>query len=386
MSDSFFDAKRPWSAYKDLILEYYLDPYIAKVSGLGKPVLIADCFAGRGQFDDGEPGSPLIIANAIEKWRAKGKDVSAVYIEQDANNYAELCKNLSRADTKADVRYGKFEDFVDFLTQRASVETLFLYVDPYTVKSLAFDRMKAVFDQIHQSGSSVEVLMNFNVTTFMRWALAALKRIPELPDNELEFDYLADDPNETVEVSELTAIAGGEYWLKIAEDSELAFHEKLSEFATEYRRVLAEAFRFVCTYGVKSKYEHTVPKYILAFGSRHYDGMELMNDGMCKAKREFLGSEFKKPGQLFDLTPDTELADMPELRRWIREAMSMSPPLTRKELRKKLMSQCFCRYASSDVNRAVSDLVKSGKLHSETGKSRMNDNIRISSTPFGDRS
>ena len=52
MSD-FFDAKRDWSRYKDFILGYYLEPYIPKVNTLGKPILVVDCFAGRGEFGDG---------------------------------------------------------------------------------------------------------------------------------------------------------------------------------------------------------------------------------------------------------------------------------------------------------------------------------------------
>ena len=41
--------------YKDFILNYYLEPYIPKVNTLKKPILIIDCFAGRGSFDDGQP-------------------------------------------------------------------------------------------------------------------------------------------------------------------------------------------------------------------------------------------------------------------------------------------------------------------------------------------
>ena len=72
MKNGFFKAKRPWSKYKGFILRYYLETYIPKVATLKKPILIVDCFAGCGQFDDGEPGSPLIIASIINKWHDKG--------------------------------------------------------------------------------------------------------------------------------------------------------------------------------------------------------------------------------------------------------------------------------------------------------------------------
>ena len=46
----FFDEKKEWSKYKDLILDYYLKPYLAKVVRIGKPVAVIDCFAGPGAF------------------------------------------------------------------------------------------------------------------------------------------------------------------------------------------------------------------------------------------------------------------------------------------------------------------------------------------------
>ena len=83
MIHDFFKAKRPWSKYKDFILGYYVEPYIAKVATLKKPILIVDCFAGCGQFGDGQPGSPLIIASIVKKWYDKGYQVRGEFIEAD---------------------------------------------------------------------------------------------------------------------------------------------------------------------------------------------------------------------------------------------------------------------------------------------------------------
>ena len=66
MSDDFFASKKPWSPYKDMVLAYYLKPYLAKVCTLRKPVVVVDCFAGAGRFADGSEGSPLIIAKALK--------------------------------------------------------------------------------------------------------------------------------------------------------------------------------------------------------------------------------------------------------------------------------------------------------------------------------
>ena len=58
--EDFFLRKRSWSRYKDLILDYYLKPYLYKVASLRRPIALVDCFAGPGSFEDGEPGTQQI--------------------------------------------------------------------------------------------------------------------------------------------------------------------------------------------------------------------------------------------------------------------------------------------------------------------------------------
>ena len=175
MPPAFFAAKRPWSRQKDLILEHYLTPYIPKVASLGRPVLIVDCFAGCGTFGGGEPGSPLIIARAIQQFRDKGMNVTGEFIEADAANYRALAAAMGPHSAFATCRHATFEDHLPEIERRARTHSVFLYVDPYSVKGLTFGRMKRVYDRIHDARASVEVLMNFNVATFMRWGLAVLR-------------------------------------------------------------------------------------------------------------------------------------------------------------------------------------------------------------------
>ena len=232
MTVDFFKAKRSWSRYKDLILGYYLDPYIPKVATLKKPILIVDCFAGCGRFADGEPGSPLIISSIIRKWRDKGINVAGEFIEADPSNFARLQESLTEDHDFAKTKHGTFDEHLPELAARAKQNTVFLYVDPYSVRGLVFVRMRSVYDQIRRASASVEVLLNFNVATFMRWGLAALKRHSDIPPemDDPEADYQADDPNENVEMSTLDGIAGGDWWRAIASDSTRLFIEKLVLF------------------------------------------------------------------------------------------------------------------------------------------------------------
>jgi three-Cys-motif partner protein len=386
MVAEFFQAKRPWSKYKDSILAYYLQPYIPKVATLGKPILIVDCFAGCGQFGDGEAGSPLIIGDAIQRWRKRGVAVSGEFIEADPNNFQLLKTALLPYQDFAEPRFGRFEDHIEELALRAKTETIFLYVDPYTVKGLVFDKLKAVYDQINEAGASVEVLMNFNVATLMRWALAALKRVEDLPvdaTNE-DADYQADDPNERLEIATLNAIAGGDYWQSVASDASLPFPQKLEVFTENYVRRMRASFDHVCRYPVKSRYEHQTPKYMLIYATRHPDGLELMNEAMCDARQQFLDTQFQN-GLLFDMTPAAETPNLEELKKALIEIVQDAGQVTRKSLRIRALSLFFCRFARADLNTAISDLLKSRELFSENGKTRINDKVSVSTQPFHSR-
>ncbi len=379
----FFGKKRYWSRYKDFILAYYLEPYIPKVNTLKRPILVVDCFAGRGEFGDGQPGSPVIIASAIDKWRARGVPIRGLFIEADPDNHRHLAGVLGRCGEDAEARTGTFDEHLPEIARLARHNTVFLYVDPYSVRGLVFDRMKAVYDQIRTSSSSVEVLLNFNSATFMRWALAALQRHQDIPavNADEPLDQLEDDSCGPVELATLDAIAGGDYWRAIALDPDLDFPRKLDRLTSEYMGRMLPSFRYVACCEIKAKYHHRVPKYHLIYATRHEDGLELINDAMCKARREFLGAEFSK-GMLFDLTPEEEVPDLSELRKGLLAMVLEAGPLSRKALRLKGLLAHFGRHEVKDYNTAIGDLLKAGTLYSDTGKARINDDVLLAREPF----
>jgi three-Cys-motif partner protein len=377
--NNFFDKKRDWSKYKDFILGYYLEPYVPKVNTLRKPILVVDGFAGRGEFDDGQPGSPLIIATTVKKWRDKGVPIRGIFIEADPDNYAHLKKAINEHRDYADVRFGSFDDHLPDIARQAKQNTVFLYVDPYTVRGLIFDRMKAVYDQIRLSSMSIEVLINFNAAAFMRWALAAVKRHQDIPAETADepLDQLEEATEGPVELATLNAIAGGDYWKPIALDSSLDLPQKMDRFTDEYMGRMLSSFTYVARCEIKAKYHHKVPKYYLIYATRHEDGLELINDAMCKARVEFLGSEFKK-NFLFDLTPEAELPDLGELKSELLAVLGKERHLSRKALRLKGLLGHFGRFETKDHNTAIGELLKAGKLSSSTGKTRINDDVVLS--------
>ena len=65
-NDDFFKEKKPWSEVKDQLLGCYFKPYVQKILHTHKPLVYVDCFAGKGMFDDGTEGSPLIALKTRE--------------------------------------------------------------------------------------------------------------------------------------------------------------------------------------------------------------------------------------------------------------------------------------------------------------------------------
>jgi three-Cys-motif partner protein len=376
----FFAKKKEWSRVKDSLLKSYLEAYVPKVAYLEKPIVVVDCFAGAGKFGD-EPGSPLIIARIVKPWRDEGKNIRAEFIEADPNNFRRLQENVNGFHDCSDAIHGKFQDQLERLTELAKRNTVFLYVDPYTVRPLVFDRMKPVFDQIRKSGSSVEMLLNLNVPTFMRWGRSAVLRHQEEVEDDEGADYLADDPNENVELAELDGIAGGDYWRKIARDPNLSFARRVDAFTAEYRRRLNDPFAFVASYAVREKYANKVPKYVLVYCTRNEHGFELMNDGMFKARKEFLKESFPAGG-LFDLTPEHEIGDPIKLANDIVEILGNGKRLNRKAVRVEALKRHLGFFEKKEINGVITEQLKARKLFSERGKTSINDEVLLSTAPF----
>lgn len=382
MTDEFFRAKRPWSRYKDRILRDYIDPYLAKVKNLRVrrqpiPIEIVDCFAGRGRYGDGEPGSPIIIAEAIRRWRNKGVDVTGVFIEADVENFDALAESLKPHYDYSTLRQGPFEDEIRLISLGAAQKTTFLYVDPYTVRALEFAKLKAVYDQIFRYGASVEVLLNFNVVTFMRWALAALKRHAEIEFGPGSQEVTADDPNEHVEIDTLNAIAGGEYWQRIASDQSVSFSQQVERFTVAYTELLQESFPFVASCAIRERSRHQVPKYVMFFGTRHQDGIILMSDGMCRARQQALGYEFRDR-LLFDCKPDLSPVGDAELCAMITDLLNGGKTLTRKQLDVRLLQAGLLgRTPTKQIHKTLEQLLKEEVLVSSTGKTRINDETKL---------
>jgi len=379
MVKDFFTEKREWSKYKDMILSYYLTPYLPKVLRIGRPVVIVDCFAGAGRFDDGTDGSPRIIAKAIEDWGSKGRPVEALLVEPKKTIFKQLEDNVCEFGSLCRPVYGDFNDAVAEIERLARTHTVFVYIDPYGLKPLKFSLLSSIYRYV-KSGTSVEVLMNFNSPSLIRNGRAALGLSQrEVPEEEwfLESD---EDTTRTMSPEEIDEIAGGSYWRSIV-SSEITFSEMEEACAQEYMGQMRRYFQGVFNYPIKEKYTHKIPKYRLIFGSRHQDAMLLINDDVCNARDRFLKKE-RLDGWLFDLRQDDEKHDPIRLREAIRSVLGVCDKIKRRDLIVRSLEVVFGEYKESEHKAAISALIKEGIIFSETGKSRINNDVLLSVRAF----
>lgn len=212
---------------KDKLLGCYLMPYFQKVLRTNKPIYYVDCFAGKGKFEDGNDGSPLIALktrNQCLKATKRQDKYGAINICLIDKNYADELKNnigneysLYGSPT---VISGKYEGVIEGCLCDKRGENVFLYIDPYGIKALD----SRLFDKFQTFGfNTFEMLINFNSFGFFRDACRVM-RVDTSSDEAFHgLDELVEYSPTTVSASKkstelLTRIAGGECWKEIVRD------------------------------------------------------------------------------------------------------------------------------------------------------------------------
>lgn len=305
---AFFKEKKIWSEVKDELLGCYLVPYFTKLRATRKPILYVDCFAGKGKFDDGNAGSPLIVLNIIEQLQAQNTTftthVSPYFIEL---NHAADLRNNTAQHSNVNVIEGRFEDNIVRLLSGKTNYNVFFYIDPYGIKALNSN----LFDSISQSFNTAELLINLNSFGFIREACRALavsfreQEQDVLGDLE-EYDTSVMQPSDN-SVQELNTIAGGVYWKQIISDYKnnvIDCYEAEKRFSAKYKQRLGTHYKYVLDMPIRLKSgQH--PKYRMIHATNHHMGCVLMADNIAK-RTDKLFVEIQNAGQLSLLPQNAE--------------------------------------------------------------------------------
>ena len=285
-NDDFFVEKKPWSKVKDELLGCYLKPYAAKILCTRKPLAYVDCFAGKGKFDDGQPGSPLIALDILRQSLVSTKlngnaRICATFI--DLNYTKDLEKNLG-ASQGVKIVSGAYEDTIESVLSSKTGYNVFLYIDPYGIKSLDCSK----FDDFAKGQfNSIELLINMNSFGFIREGCRVMGKQFKMDDDNFFDDLVEYEPikldSSYKSVEALNKIAGGYYWKSIIEQyarGKIDAYRAEEHFSEQYCKRLSENYTYVLNMPIRiQKNQH--PKYRMIHATNHSAGCVLMADNMC---------------------------------------------------------------------------------------------------------
>jgi len=331
----FFKVKKPWSEVKDDLLAFYLVPYFQKVLATLRPVRYIDCFAGRGSFDDGKLGSPLIALDAARKSIGQAKvdntNLALTFIESRWSSELEAAATKHEQHRQPPpvpyaVVSGRFERDTQRLISTMTGQNIFLYIDPYGIRDLDHGLIMSFADPGLKL-YSIELLINLNSFGFFRAGCRALK-VRYQDDVAFAADDDFTDPIEqAVEqspkpVALLSAIAGGDYWKAVVEAynrGDIDGYGAERQFSDLYRRKLGETYRYVLSMPIRLQ-ERQQPKYRMVYATNHSAGCILMADNMMK-RTDNLSIRIESYAQatLFPQGVDGDAADPEDVQRQVKE-------------------------------------------------------------------
>ena len=362
--DNFFVDKRSWSTIKDQVLESYMYPYISKIKTRGQPILLIDGYAGPGEFEDGKPGSPLIMCRVAEKL-APGK-WKALFINKEQKHYNKLNQIVQREGWSKSVTtiLGDTTQLRQQLFTQMNSQSVFLYLDPFGPTGCNFDLLEPFLKR--NPKYSTEILLTMNMPGMHRLAT------PRAIKDGRQGESMIRNYNQ-----KLTNVFGGEYWKEHLWRQDIEAKERELSVIQAYQDKLAHFLPFTGSCPVQAKTNGRI-KYFIVFASGHKDALILLNDSMIKA---YVAGMHKAdfPNGLWKDTDWREMRYIGGLEDIIINTVRQQPGETREFVWFRIVQAYFMRYLKPEYTKIVQRLVEDGKLISPTPRKtkQLNENCTL---------
>ena len=247
---------------KHLVLEHYLNAWfpILGQGGWNRRIVFVDGFAGPGEYEDGEDGSPVVAMRVLAEHSAKIKaEVVFFFIEKEharAKHLKEVVADWQPRlpeNVTADVLEGLFDesmtDVLDALDEQGKqMAPAFVMIDPFGVKGLPMEVIRRIL-----ANSSCEVYVSFMWETMERFVTE--------PELETSLDELFGSEN----WRQARALTGDER----KDFLHALYREKLKEAGAK------EVVHFHLFAGSRLKYS-------IFFGTGHTKGSDRMKKAIWK--------------------------------------------------------------------------------------------------------
>jgi three-Cys-motif partner protein len=171
----FFESKNPQAVLKHGLLTRYAHYFSGRAGHATQGRLaFIDGYSGAGRYDDGSPGSPLLLASSAKLAETIKRDVKLAFVEPDPLVRRRLEANLRDAEVIYDELLARpLEEVIDSLLDRYANRAVLLFVDPFGL-ALSYETLTRVLQRSREFGP-VDVLLHFSTLTIARMGRAAVK-------------------------------------------------------------------------------------------------------------------------------------------------------------------------------------------------------------------
>lgn len=283
-NEEFFRERRTQAVFKHGILSRYPVVFASKTGWRDRDVVFLDGYAGRGEYGDGSPGSPALLAASAEKV-AGFRQVRGIFVEKRHADYLNLQAVMASYNRPEDqVLEGDLRDHLAAILDNVTAAALFAFLDPF---GTALDRSQLVNELLcRQSPAPVEVLLHISVSSVARLGGLLRKR---------RLDGIALSEADLKSIDHVNRFLGGDWWqahfepMRDSEDQERATDAALRVAAEYMGGVCRETGCQAVRMPIRAK-PGQLPKYILVLFTRHLDGMWFFADAVGKAGRDWHGA------------------------------------------------------------------------------------------------
>lgn len=187
-SSNFFGQRNPQAVLKHGVLTRYAHYFAGRAgSATGGRVAFIDGYAGEGRYDDGSPGSPLLLASQAERVKMLGRDVKLALVEPDDTRRSELSRSLSHHGITPDQLIGgTFQDVADGLLDRYHDHAVFLFVDPFGL-GIARETLEHILARSKRT-QPIDVLFHFSISSVARMGRAGIGDGPGAAHSAAQLD------------------------------------------------------------------------------------------------------------------------------------------------------------------------------------------------------
>lgn len=135
----------PHTRGKHEVLRHYLAAWFPILGSFAGRVAFVDGFAGPGEYEHGEAGSPLIALDAFRKHASRWKGEAVfLFIEQDADRAEHLARLIGNQEKPANCRIEvaaadferKMTAVLDAIPAGSTLAPAFVMLDPFGVSGI----------------------------------------------------------------------------------------------------------------------------------------------------------------------------------------------------------------------------------------------------------